>query len=83
MATADFFVTRSNLVNGGKELNPVTRIFAGSTPALACNFALEEAGVIGVSYMFHKTGHHKLERMTSLVNISASAGAVAYSASHH
>ena len=83
MATADFFVTRSNLVDGGKELNPVTRIFAGSTPALACNFALEEAGVIAVSYMFHKTGHHKLERMTSLVNISASAGAVAYSASHH
>ena len=82
MATADFFVTRSNLVDGGKELNPVTRIFAGSTPALACNFALEEAGVIGVSYMFHKTGHHKLERMTSFVNISASAGAVAYSASH-
>lgn len=83
LATADFFVTRANLANGGKELNPVTRVFAGSTPALAANFALEEAGVIGISYMFHKTGHHKLERLTSLVNITASAGAVAYSASHH
>ena len=82
MATADFFVTRANLANGGKELNPVTRVFAGSTPALATNFALETGGVIGLSYVFHKTGHHRLERATSFVNIGASAGAVAYGISH-
>jgi len=82
LAVADFCATRANLASGGKELNPVTRIFSGSTPGLAANFALETASTIGISYMFHKTGHHKLERITSLVNIGSSAGAVAYSLSH-
>ena len=60
---ADFAVTRSNLQSGGKELNPLTRPFSGSTAGLAVNFAGETAGVIGLSYFFHKTGHHKLERI--------------------
>ena len=81
-AAADFCVTRANLANGGKELNPVTRVLSGSTPGLAANFALETAGVIGASYMFHKMGHHKLERVTSVVNIGASFGAVGYGLSH-
>lgn len=82
MATADFFVTRRNLAHSGVELNPITRIFSHSTPALAANFAGETAGVIGVSYFFHKTGHHKLERLTSCVNLSASAFAVSYGLAH-
>jgi len=81
-AAADFSVTRANLASGGQELNPVTRIMTGSTPALAANFALETGGVIGVSYLFHKTGHHKLERATSMVNFSGSIAAVAYGATH-
>lgn len=81
-ATADFFVTRSNLSSGGRELDPITRAFGGSTAGLAANFALETGSVLGVSYFFHKTGHHKLERMTSYVNISASAGAVVYGLTH-
>jgi len=82
-SAADFYVTRSNLDNGGRELNPIARAFSGSTPALAANFALETTGVVGISYFFHKTGHHKLERATSYVNISASAGAVLYGLTHH
>ena len=31
LATADFFTTRRNLAHNGKELNPVTRMFSGST----------------------------------------------------
>lgn len=81
-STADFFVTRSNLANGGHELNPVARFFTGSNAGLATNFALETGGVVAISYFFHKTGHHKLERATSLVNISASAGAVAFDLAH-
>ena len=81
-AAADFSVTRANLANGGQELNPVTRIMTGSTPALAANFALETGGVIAVSYLFHKTGHHRLERVTSMVNFSGSIAAVAYGATH-
>jgi|SRR5271165_2542264 len=82
MAAADFCTTRANLASGGRELNPVTRVFSGSTPGLAANFALETAGTIGISYMFHKTGHHKLERITSFVSIGNSAGAVAYGLTH-
>jgi len=82
MATADFFTTRANLASGGRELNPLTRVFTGSTPMLATNFALETGAVMGVSYLFHKTGHHTLERLTSIVNIGESAGAVAYGQSH-
>lgn len=82
LAVADFCVTRANLANGGKELNPVTRVFSGSTPGLAANFALETGGLISVNYLLHKTGHHKLERITSYVNIGSSAGAVAWGLSH-
>ena len=77
-STADFFVTRNNLRNGGQELNPVTRVFSGSTAGLAVNFAGEAVGVVAVSYVFHKTGHHKLERAVSLLNIGSSASAVTF-----
>lgn len=79
---ADFAVTRANLQSGGRELNPITRVFGSSTTGLAVNFAGETAGVIGLSYFFHKTGHHKLERIVSLVNIGGSAGAVTYGLTH-
>ena len=81
-AAADFFVTHMNLSNGGRELNPLVRPLAGSTAGLATNFAVETAGVVGVSYLFHKTGHHRLERLTSVMNISSSTLAVAYGIAH-
>jgi len=81
-SAADFFVTRANLKNGGQELNPVTRVFAGSTAGLAVNFAGETAGVVGVSYFLHKTGHHKLERLVSMLNIGSSAAAVTFDLAH-
>jgi hypothetical protein len=79
---ADFAVTRANLQGGGQELNPLVRPFGRSTPGLAANFAGETAGVIGLSYFFHKTGHHRLERIVSMLNIGGSAGAVAYGLAH-
>ena len=79
---ADFAVTRANLQSGGEELNPLVRPFGRSTAGLAVNFAGETAGVIGLTYFFHKTGHHRLERIVSLVNIGGSAGAVAYGLAH-
>lgn len=80
--TADFAVTRANLQSGGQELNPVVRIFGRSSAGLAVNFIGETAGVISISYFFHKTGHHKLERMVSMVNVGSSAGAVTYDLLH-
>jgi len=82
-STADFFVTRNNLRNGGQELNPVTRLFSGSTTGLAVNFAGEAVGAVGLSYLFHKTGHHRLERAVSILNIGASASAVTFDVLHH
>jgi hypothetical protein len=81
-SAADFVVTRDNLRNGGQELNPITRVFAGSTAGLAANFAGETAGVIGLGYFFHKTGHHRLERAVSMLNIGSSAAAVSFGLAH-
>ncbi len=81
-ATGDFLVTHANLSSGGRELDPVARLFTGSTPALACNFALQTTAVVSLSYLFHKTGHHKLERLTSVVSATASSSAVAYGLMH-
>jgi hypothetical protein len=82
LASADFAVTRANLQSNGKELNPIVRMFGRSTAGLAVNFAGEAAGSVGLSYFFHKAGHHKLERAVSMVNIGASGFAVGYSSSH-
>ena len=81
-SAADFVVTSDNLRAGGQELNPVTRVFSGSTPVLAVNFAGETAGVVGLSYFLHKIGHHKLERVVSMMNIGSSAAAVSFDLAH-
>lgn len=82
LSAGDFYITRSNLQAGGRELNPVTRMFGSSSAGLALNFSLETGTVIGASYLLHRTGHHKLERITSIVNIAGSAGAVSYGVTH-
>jgi hypothetical protein len=81
-SAADFAVTYSNLQDGGKELNPVTRVFSGSTAGLAVNFVGQTAGVVGLSYFLHRTGHHRLERLTPVLNFGASAFAVSYGLTH-
>ena len=79
---ADFAVTRANLQSGGQELNPLVRVFGRSTPGLAVNFIGETVGVVSLSYFFHKTGHHKLERAVSIFDIGSSAGAVSFGLMH-
>ena len=81
-SASDFAVTHMNLANGGRELNPMVRPFTGSTAALAANFVGQTAGVVAVSYLLHKTGHHKLERFAPAANIASSVFAVAYGLSH-
>jgi hypothetical protein len=82
LSWADFAVTRANLESGGRELNPVVRMFGRSSGGLALNFAGETVGAVGLSYFCHRTGHHKLERIASMVNIGASVGAVTYGLTH-
>lgn len=83
LSTADFWATRHNLCQGGQELNPVTRAFGSTSAGLATNFAGQTAAVIGVSYLFHRSGHHKLERAVTILNIGASATAVTFDLVHH
>lgn len=82
LSAGDFVITRSNLQAGGREYNPVTRVFGSGTPGLAVNFALETGSVIGASYLLHRTGHHKLERIAALLNIGGSAAAISYGVTH-
>jgi hypothetical protein len=81
-SAADFVVTRDNLRAGGRELNPVVGVFGQSSAGLAMNFAGETVGVMGLSYFFHKTGHHKMERAVSMLNIGGSAAAVTFGLAH-
>ncbi|MGA9978764.1 MAG: hypothetical protein WBQ08_09025 [Candidatus Sulfotelmatobacter sp.] len=82
-SAGDFVVTRNNLQGGGgQELNPIARVFSGSTAGLAVNFVGETAGVTGLSYIFHKTGHHRLERLAPMVNMAASGYAIGYGLRH-
>ena len=46
------------------------------------NFAGQAAGTVAIGYLFHRTGHDKLEPITSIVNIGASGGAVCYGLAH-
>ena len=81
-SAADFVVTRDNLRSGGQEFNPITRVMSGSTAGLAANFTGETVGVVGLSYFFHRTGHHRLERAVSMVDIAGSASAVTFGLLH-
>ena len=82
LGVADFLVTRANLSVGGRELNPMARFWGRDDAGLAANFSLETAAIIGTSYFFHRKGHHKMERFTSMVNIAGSAAAVSYGLLH-
>jgi hypothetical protein len=82
LGVADFFVTRTNLSAGGRELNPMARIWGRSNAGLAINISLQTGAILGASYLFHRKGHHKMERFTSLVNIAGSASAVSYGLVH-
>ena len=65
LSAADFAVTRANLQSGGQELNSVVHLLGRSTLGLAVNFIGENAEGISLSYFFHKTRHHRLERIVS------------------
>ena len=73
---------QDRLVKAGRELNPIVRIYGRSSAGLALNFSGEAAGGIGLSYLFHRSAHHRLERVVSMFNIGSSAGAVTYGLTH-
>lgn len=82
LCAADFSVTHMNLSSGGRELNPLVRPFTANNATLASNFVAQTAGVVAISYLFHRTGHHRFERLAPVANVAASAFAVGYGLSH-
>lgn len=74
--TLDYFSTL-NMRRRGRQEILLTNDAVDNHAAFA---AIEAAGTgvsIGAAYLFHRTGHHKMERWTSIVHISAAAtGAV-------
>jgi len=77
-AIADFWTTRRIVSCGGRERNPLARPFAGSDGAFAAYKAASWASYLGISYLFHRKGWHRLERMFPLVAISADGTAVGF-----
>lgn len=81
--TTDFAITHHNLTNGGRETNPLEKGLCESGAAgQAAFFGLRTAGALGISYLFHRTNHHRLERATTMFMISDSAYGATYSFLH-
>jgi hypothetical protein len=80
---ADFAITHHNLSRGGRELNPMGKALCESgTPGQVAFFGGRSVAVAAISYMFHRTGHHRLERGFIVVASADSAFGVTYSFTH-
>ncbi len=77
LLAADGVTTQQNLAHHAQELNPVARplVQHGWAGQLAAS-TLGAGGVLGLSYLFHRTNHHKLERVVLHVAIAAEAAMV-------
>jgi hypothetical protein len=74
--TFDYFSTLNLRRRGGQEIL-VTNDLVDNHAAFAVVEAAGTGVSIGASYLFHRYGHHKLERWTSIVHFGlATSGAV-------
>ncbi len=74
-AAADFWTTRHAVSHGGRELNPLARPFAGSDALFAAYKVGSVGSYLGLSYLFHRKGWHKLERFVPVIAIAADSTA--------
>ena len=83
LEAVDFGITHHNLSDGGRELDPMAKALCESgTAGQLVFFGGRMAGVIAISYLLHKTGHHKLERAFPVYASGDSSYGVAYSFAH-
>jgi len=79
----DFSITHHNLSDGGKEMDSMAKALCESgTAGQLVFFGGRMAGVVGISYLLHRTGHHKLERAFPVYASGDSAYGVGYSFAH-
>ena len=74
-AAADFSTTRHAVAHGGRELNPLAQPFAGSDAGFAAYKVASLGSYLGLSYLFHRKGWHKLERFVPVIAIGADSTA--------
>lgn len=83
LEAVDFGITHRNLSHGGTETDSMAKPFCDrGTLGQVVFFAGRAAGVVGISYLLHKTGHHKLERAFPIYASGDSAYGVVYSFVH-
>jgi len=83
LEAVDFGITHRNLSKGGRELDPEAKALCESgTAGQLVFFGGRMAGVVAISYLLHRTGHHKLERAFPIYASGDSAYGVAYSFAH-
>jgi hypothetical protein len=66
------FTSTKNFRRRGRDEGLLTNAIVDNTPLFATIEIAATAGSIGVSYLFHVHGHHKMERWTSIVHMSVS-----------
>jgi len=83
LEAVDFGITHHNLSNGGRELDSMgTALCESGTAGQLVFFGGRMAGVVAISYVLHRAGHHKLERSFPVYASGDSAYGVAYSFAH-
>jgi len=71
--TLDYTSTR-NIRHRGRDEILLTNDIVDNRAAFAAIEAAGTAASVGTSYLFHRSGHHKLERWTSYVHIGVGMG---------
>jgi hypothetical protein len=83
LEAADFGITHCNLSQGGKEMNPIGKTLCESgTLGQLAFFGGRTAAVAGMSYLLHRAGRHKLERIFMVVASADSAYGLTFSLAH-
>ena len=83
LEAVDFGITHHNLSDGGREMDSMAKALCESgTAGQLVFFGGRMAGVVAISYLLHKTGHHKLERAFPIYASADSAYGVGYSFAH-
>jgi hypothetical protein len=71
------YASTLNLRRRGLDEIFLTNSIVDNHPLFGGIEAAATAASIGVSYLFHRTGHHRLERWTSIVHFSVALGGAA------
>ena len=83
LEATDFAITHHNLSRGGTEMNPMAKDLCESgTAGQLVFFGGRIAGLTAITYLLHRTRHHKMERALLVAASVDSAYGVTYSFAH-